>query len=252
MIKLYSKQTILQAMFFSIIAVSISTADTTSIHQHDKSHDISTVKVLGDPYYLTTCPVTGQKLGSMGKPILHSYEGREIRLCCAGCTEKFDQEPKKYLKKIDQTMIEDQLPHYPMDICLVTNQKLTAMGEPINHIYRNRLVRFCCNNCVTQFEKDPEKYLKQLDASVIKKQKEHYPAVCIASGHELGGSMGEAKDIVIANRLIRLCCDSCLNMVHENPNEFLSKLENESGEHSGHTNKKEHKPSDHSGHKHTH
>lgn len=46
-----------------------------------------------------TCPVSGQKLGSMGAPIVVQHEGREIRLCCAGCVRAFKANPAKYLTK---------------------------------------------------------------------------------------------------------------------------------------------------------
>ena len=34
---------------------------------------------IGDPYPLTTCPVSGEKLGEMGPPVVYLHEGREIR-----------------------------------------------------------------------------------------------------------------------------------------------------------------------------
>ena len=52
-------------------------------------------------YPLTTCVVSGEKLGEMGKPAVIQHEGREVRFCCAGCTDDFKKEPAKYLKKID-------------------------------------------------------------------------------------------------------------------------------------------------------
>lgn len=54
-----------------------------------------------DPYPLKTCVVTGEELGSMGKPYVHQHEGREVQFCCKGCLKKFDKEPAKYLSKID-------------------------------------------------------------------------------------------------------------------------------------------------------
>jgi hypothetical protein len=53
-------------------------------------------------YPLDTCPVSGEKLGSMGDPVILKHEGREVRLCCPGCIDKFKQDPPKYLKKLDE------------------------------------------------------------------------------------------------------------------------------------------------------
>ena len=52
-------------------------------------------------YPLDTCVVSGEKLDSMGKPYVITYEGREVRFCCDGCEEDFRKEPAKFLAKID-------------------------------------------------------------------------------------------------------------------------------------------------------
>jgi hypothetical protein len=53
------------------------------------------------PDLLTTCPVSGDKLGAdMGKPFVFAYQGQEVKLCCPMCKTDFDKDPAKYLKKI--------------------------------------------------------------------------------------------------------------------------------------------------------
>jgi len=52
------------------------------------------------PDQLTTCPVSGEKLGEMGKPYTFVYQGQEVKLCCSGCKKDFDKDPAQYLKKI--------------------------------------------------------------------------------------------------------------------------------------------------------
>jgi YHS domain-containing protein len=52
------------------------------------------------PDRLTICPVSGDKLGEMGKPHVFVYQGQEVRLCCPDCKKDFDKDPAKYLKKI--------------------------------------------------------------------------------------------------------------------------------------------------------
>jgi hypothetical protein len=63
-----------------------------------------------DTYPLTTCVVSGEKLGGdMGKPVIFIYKdpkikndpGREVRFCCPDCVKDFKKDPAKYLKKID-------------------------------------------------------------------------------------------------------------------------------------------------------
>ena len=52
------------------------------------------------PYPLDTCIVSDEKLGSMGKPIVFTHEGQEIKLCCKSCKPKFLKDPATYLKKL--------------------------------------------------------------------------------------------------------------------------------------------------------
>ena len=58
-------------------------------------------KPAAKPYPLTTCVVSGEKLGSMGKPFVYDHEGREVRFCCKNCVKDFKKEPAKYLKQLD-------------------------------------------------------------------------------------------------------------------------------------------------------
>ena len=52
------------------------------------------------PDQLTTCPVSGDKLGEMAPPVVFAYQGQEVKLCCKMCKPDFDKDPDKYLKKI--------------------------------------------------------------------------------------------------------------------------------------------------------
>jgi hypothetical protein len=53
------------------------------------------------PDKLATCPVSGDKLGEMGKPYVFTYKDREVKLCCKSCRKDFDKDPAKYLKLIE-------------------------------------------------------------------------------------------------------------------------------------------------------
>lgn len=52
------------------------------------------------PYPLSTCIVSGEKLGEMGKPVVIIKDGQEVKLCCKNCIKDFNKEPKKFLKEI--------------------------------------------------------------------------------------------------------------------------------------------------------
>jgi len=53
------------------------------------------------PYALDTCLVSGDKLGSMGEPVVIVHEGQEIKFCCESCVPKFKKDPAKYLAELD-------------------------------------------------------------------------------------------------------------------------------------------------------
>jgi hypothetical protein len=54
------------------------------------------------PFTLTTCPVSGEKLGEMGTPFTFTNDHREIKLCCKSCKKDFDKDPAKYVKQIEE------------------------------------------------------------------------------------------------------------------------------------------------------
>jgi hypothetical protein len=47
------------------------------------------------------CPVSDEPLGSMGTPIKVTVKGRDVFLCCAGCKKPIEEDPDKYLAKLD-------------------------------------------------------------------------------------------------------------------------------------------------------
>ena len=48
----------------------------------------------------TTCPVSGETLGSMGEPVEVLYGTQLIRLCCKGCLKSFTKNPRKLVAKV--------------------------------------------------------------------------------------------------------------------------------------------------------
>ena len=54
------------------------------------------------PYTLKICSVSDEKLGGMGDPYVFTYQDREIKLCCKDCKKDFDQDPKKFITKIEK------------------------------------------------------------------------------------------------------------------------------------------------------
>jgi YHS domain-containing protein len=44
----------------------------------------------------TVCPVSGDKVGDIGKPVYAQYQGKTIAFCCKDCLKKFNNNPDKY------------------------------------------------------------------------------------------------------------------------------------------------------------
>ncbi len=185
-------------------------------------------KNISDPYTLDTCPISGMKLDTMGEAFVKVYDGREVRFCCDGCPEKFEADMEAGFKKIDAMMVENQLPFYPLTTCVVSGEPFSKHGNgtAIDKIFGNRLVRLCCKECVLKFKADPTAYIAKLDAAIMEAQSENYPLdTCVVSGEELGGEMGEAIDVVVANRLVRLCCKGCKKDLMKDPSSFIKTLD---------------------------
>lgn len=178
-------------------------------------------------YPLDTCPLSGKKLNAEGDPVIYEYKGRELRFSSKGCVQAFMKDPEGSLARIDAAIIAQQLPTYPMTTCPVSGDKLGGeMGEPVDVVFRNRLVRLCCKMCRAELEKDPAKFMAKLDAAVVDKQKPSYPLdACVVSGDKLGGEMGEPFDSVFNQRLVRFCCKGCLKDFQKDPWKYMAKID---------------------------
>ncbi|QDU82929.1 YHS domain protein [Planctomycetes bacterium Pla163] len=195
----------------------------------------------GDPYLLDIDIVSGELLVSIEQQIVLEHEGREIRFNSEASSATFRVEPSSFLPAIDAALVRLQLPYYPIDSCVVSGGRLGEMGDPIELIHRNRLVRLCCAGCLPKFNKDSDSFIATLDTAVVAAQRDAYPLTdCVVTGEELGGAMGAPTEFVIGNRLVRLCCKGCVRKVRKDPARFLAMIdaarphdEHEHGEHGG-------------------
>jgi hypothetical protein len=53
---------------------------------------------------------------------------------------------------------------YPLDTCVVSGEKLDSMGKPYVFVKNGQQVKLCCDGCLEDFNKDPDKYLKKIAA----------------------------------------------------------------------------------------
>lgn len=195
----------------------------------------TTATAKGSPYPLATCPVSGKPLTKDSVTFVMEdkanplNDGREIRLCCANCVDPFKTDPQKFLPAIDAAIIAQQKARYPLTHCVVmTEDELPASGSPDADkikevVVLNDMVRLCCPGCMKKLKKDPTKYLAEINAAVIANQKKNYALVtCPISGEALPA---EPADIVIGERLVRLCCGGCAEKARNNPTAIFAKLD---------------------------
>lgn len=121
-------------------------------------------------YPLTTCIVDGGPLPTDESVAIETIDGREVRFCCAPCSATFKKDAATWHKKLDDAIIAATKDSYPLKTCIVADEDLGSMGDPVLYVHRptNQLVKFCCKSCTKPFQKDAEKLLKKLEAPAKK------------------------------------------------------------------------------------
>ncbi len=84
-----------------LIPLAVIAIASVSCNKQEASTAASSSESGVKAYPLDTCLVSGEKLGSMGEPVVIQHEGREIKFCCDSCVPKFKKDPEKYLEKLD-------------------------------------------------------------------------------------------------------------------------------------------------------
>ena len=52
---------------------------------------------------------------------------------------------------------------YPLDKCIVTDEKLGEHGKPYVFTHEGQEIKMCCKSCLKDFKKEPAKYLKKIE-----------------------------------------------------------------------------------------
>lgn len=51
---------------------------------------------------------------------------------------------------------------YPLDVCIVSDEKLGSMGDAVVFVHDGQEVKLCCDSCRKDFDKEPAKFLAKL------------------------------------------------------------------------------------------
>ncbi len=175
-------------------------ADSGQLSQEDQLH-IAIQQI---------CPVSGEKLGSMGAPIKVDAGGQHVFLCCKGCMGK--QLDPKHWNTIQANYAKAQgtcpIMGKPVDVSM---KSTTINGERIF---------VCCPPCIDKIQADPDAALVKVHAnyaSYVKKQNGgsldeltmRIQQICPVSGEKLG-AMGEPIKVDVGGQHVYVCCKGCL------------------------------------------
>jgi hypothetical protein len=172
----------------------------------------------GDPFYLASCALCEKARWKTGASVTRLHGTRELRFCSAECERTFAADSSAALARLDAALIRDQVPHYPLQTSIVSGAPL---GEkPVDLIWNNRLVRLAADEERAMFLARPDEWIARLDTEVIRAQSPVYgPTKCPVQGDFFDPEAIE--EIVIGNRMIRLCCAKCAVIVRRNPVQYL-------------------------------
>ncbi len=184
--------------------------------------DAAAIRAQAPTYPLDTCAVSGEKLGSMGKPLDMVVDGRMVRICCKGCTKAVAKDKEAIFKKLDEGVVAAQKASYPLDTCPISGNKLGEKAKDV--VVGTRLVRTCCGDCAAKVQKDSTASMDKVNTAYIEAQKKSYKAKCPVSGEAIGDG---AKDVLYGTTLVRLCCKSCEKGFWKDPEAMIKKIKAE-------------------------
>jgi YHS domain-containing protein len=111
-----------------------------------------------------TCPVMNKPLNAMGGPWKINLRGRDVFVCCPGCTKALEREPAKYLAMLptppaSKATQADAAAVANQKLCPVMNESLTSMGGAWKVYAKGQPVFVCCKGCIQKVERNPDFYL---------------------------------------------------------------------------------------------
>lgn len=132
-----------------MIAVNINAADKEEAKKEAKQP----MKLVNQ----THCPVMG---GLIDSTSYTDIQGQRVYHCCPMCTKKLKADPDKYFKEAAANNIVFE---NIQKTCPVSGKELTDKAHEL--YFEGRRLYFCTDNCINDFQKDPQMYLKKMDSN---------------------------------------------------------------------------------------
>jgi hypothetical protein len=112
--------------------------------------------------------------------------------------------------------------------CAASGRPLDVKGTRTTMVVENQELKFCCSGCGDVVAKDPAKWVGKVDAAHADQQRPIYPlTTCVVAGESLLDDAGKdtATEVVVQNRLFRVCCGDCAKAVKADPAKYAAKLD---------------------------
>jgi len=153
--------TLILALLVAMWVASKPPVATPTIIAPTTTKTAETTKVPEHPYPFATSVVSGEKLGGPGTGVTFEQNGYEVKLANQTEADTFKKDPAPYLAKIVAAYANAR--PCPLTVCPV-------MGDPLDKdayafVYEGRQFKFCCDACLEDFQKDPNKFVKIWDAA---------------------------------------------------------------------------------------
>lgn len=190
----------------------------------------------------TDCPVSGQPVKD-GMEV--ETKGGNIGVCCGKCkaaveawsdTKKAEFVATHSAQEGEKKADAEEAPSwdgdpYLLTTCAASGRPIDVKGTPTTKVVDGRELKFCCSGCADVVAKDPKKWLDKVNEAQVAAQAPIYPMeTCCVSGEPLmeKNADGEMEyigtDVIVKNRLFRVCCKMCAKKVTAEPDAFALKL----------------------------
>ncbi len=117
---------------------------------------------------------------------------------------------------------------YMLASCAASWRPLDVKGTRTTMVVEGQELKFCCGGCGDIVAKEPAKWVEKVNAAHAEQQRAIYPMTkCVVSGEPLVDDAGKdiATEVVVQNRLFRVCCGGCAKAVKADPGKFAALLD---------------------------
>lgn len=208
------------ALVLLVVALTGCAAPHKPATDSTPKHGTSVLPVQGDRYYFDQCAVCKNLLGTQGDVIDANVDGQHVRFCRQKCADEFAANKSERLAALNQKMIDDQLPWYPLKVSVVSDVPLAE--KPVDFVWGNRLIRVNDESEKSRFLAGPQPCFDRLTQVTLDLRCPNYPVdKCPVQGRPIIEPEGGLNAVVIGYRVVRVCCPGCANLVREHPNHYL-------------------------------